>query len=131
AMIEEVAYEPGGLSLLSTMLVELWQDREGGWLRMESYGRLGGLRGAVARLADGTYEHLSVEEQERARLIFLRLVGPGEGDAVTRRRASFSEFDLERDPVAASVLDRLVRDRLLTMSEDTVEVAHEALLREW
>ena len=53
------------------------------------------------------------------------------GEAVTRRRVELDEFDLIRDPDAAAVLTRFTEDRLLTRTEDTVEVAHEALLREW
>jgi hypothetical protein len=30
-----------------------------------------------------------------------------------------------------SVLDRLINERLITSREDTVEVTHEALIREW
>jgi WD40 repeat protein len=41
------------------------------------------------------------------------------------------EFDLDRDTAAAGMLARLTQDRLLTMGDGTVEVAHEALLREW
>ena len=48
-----------------------------------------------------------------------------------RHGVSLDELDLESDPDAAAVVDRLTRDRLLTTTEDTVEVAHEALLREW
>jgi WD40 repeat protein/class 3 adenylate cyclase len=131
ALVEEVADEPGGLPLLSTALVELWQAREGGWIRLEAYERTGGVRGAVARLAESSYERLSDTERDSARRVFLRLVAAGEGEAVTRRRVSIEEFDLDRDAAAAGLIDRLVQDRLLTMSEGTVEVAHEALLREW
>ena len=42
-----------------------------------------------------------------------------------------SEFDLEDDPTAAAVLLVLTRDRLLTRDEEQVEIAHEALIREW
>lgn len=42
-----------------------------------------------------------------------------------------SEFELGSSPVTASLIDRLVVDRLLTSDEGTVEVAHEALLWEW
>jgi len=42
-----------------------------------------------------------------------------------------SELDLTQDAVLASVVERLTEDRLLTAHESTVEVAHEALLREW
>src|SRR5207244_12809531 len=70
-------------------------------------------------------------DRETARSVFLRLTGIGEGEAVTRRRVPISEFDLERNPEVAEVLGRLTADRLLTMSDATVEVAHEALFREW
>jgi WD40 repeat protein len=131
ALVEEVADEPGGLPLLSTALVELWQAREGGWLRLESHERTGGVHGAVARLAEAGFEHLDTPQREAARAIFLRLTATGDGEAVTRRRVPVSEFDVDRNPVMAIVLTRLTDDRLLTRSDSTVEVAHEALLREW
>ncbi len=131
ALVEEVSDEPGGLPLLSTALVELWQTREDGWIRMEAHEQTGGVRGAVSRLAETSYEQLSPAEQEAARRVFLRLVASGEGETVTRRRVELDEFDPARDPDAAAVLTRLTQDRLLTKTEDTVEVAHEALLREW
>ena len=131
ALTEEVADEPGGLPLLSTALVELWHARENGWIRMDAYERTGGVRGAVARLAETSYEQLSDPQKETARRIFLRLVAAGEGEGPARRRVQLDEFDLDRDSTASGVLTHLTRDRLLTMGEDTVEVAHEALLREW
>ena len=42
-----------------------------------------------------------------------------------------ADFDLDKDEAAAGVIARLTQDRLLTVGEDTVEVSHEALLREW
>jgi WD40 repeat protein/class 3 adenylate cyclase len=131
ALVEEVSDEPGGLPLLSTALVELWQTREDGWIRIEAHEQTGGVRGAVSRLAETSYEQLSPAEREAARRVFLRLVASGEGETVTRRRVELHEFDLARDPDAAAVLTQLTQDRLLTKTEDTVEVAHEALLREW
>jgi WD40 repeat protein/class 3 adenylate cyclase len=131
ALVEEVTDEPGGLPLLSTTLVELWRKREGGWLRMEAYEETGGLRGAVARLAERSYHHLTDAERQTAKTILLRLVGSGEGEAAVRRRVPLTEFDPDRSTAAAAVLDRLTRDRLLTRSDGLVEIAHEALIREW
>ncbi len=65
------------------------------------------------------------------RAIMLRLAGPGEGDAVVRRRVPLAEFDAERNARVAHVLAVLTEARLVTTSEGSVEVAHEALLREW
>jgi WD40 repeat protein len=131
ALVAEVANEPGGLPLLSTALVQLWQTRDGEWLRFDAYQRTGGVRTAVARLAESSYEQLSDAEQMEARTILLRLVDAGEGDAAVRRRVPVSEFDLDDDATAAAVLLALTRDRLLTRDEKQVEIAHEALIREW
>ena len=131
ALVAEVQDEPGGLPLLSTALVQLWQARSDGWLRYDAYLRGGGVRSAVARLAESSYEQLSDSERETAMTVFVRLVGQGEGDAAVRRRVPLSEFDVDRDPTVASVLSTLTRDRLLTQDEGLVEIAHEALIREW
>jgi WD40 repeat protein/class 3 adenylate cyclase len=133
ALVEEVADEPGGLPLLSTALVELWQAREGRWIRMDAYARTGGVRAAVARLAESSFAQLTEAEREATRRVFLRLVAVAEGDAesLTRRRVRLEEFDLHRDAPARVAIDRLARDRLLTLGEGTAEVAHEALIREW
>lgn len=129
ALVDEVADGPGGLPLLSTALVELWQARDNGWLRLESHERTGGVRGAVARLAEASFGRLEGEEREAARAVLLRLVGQGAGDTAVRRRVAISEFD--RAPGVQSALNRFTQDRLLTASDGAVEVAHEALIREW
>jgi WD40 repeat protein/class 3 adenylate cyclase len=131
ALVGEVGDEPGALPLLSTALVELWRARNGGWMRLAARERTGGVRGAVARLAETSYEGLSPSERDAARTILLRLVGEGEGESAVRRRVEVSEFDVERDPDVAAVLERLTEDRLLTRDDGQVEIAHEALIREW
>jgi WD40 repeat protein/class 3 adenylate cyclase len=129
ALVEEVEEAPGGLPLLSTALVELWGARDGRWLRLDAFERTGGIRGAVARLAEASFGRLQGEQREAARAILLRLVGQGDDNAVVRRRVPISEFD--RTPAMESVLSTFTRDRLLTAADGTVEVAHEALIREW
>jgi transcriptional regulator with XRE-family HTH domain len=52
ALVAEVAGEPGGLPLLSTTLLQLWRARDGRVLRYDSYRASGGVRRAVARLAE-------------------------------------------------------------------------------
>lgn len=130
-LVDEAAGAPGALPLLSTALVELWQSRSEGWIRAEVYREGGGIRGAVARLAEASYAQLDDADQAAARRVLLRLASASEGDVATRRRVSLDEFDLDRDVSARRVIERFTADRLLTVAAETVEVAHEALLREW
>jgi WD40 repeat protein/DNA-binding SARP family transcriptional activator len=133
ALVGDVAGQPGGLPLLSAALVELWQHRDGRTLRHRAYGQSGGVEGAVARLAEDAYQRLNEDERRRARPMLLRLAGADEeqAEAFVRRRVSLDELELERAPDAARALSVLTEARLLTVDEDTVEVAHESLLSEW
>jgi WD40 repeat protein len=131
ALVADVEGEPGALPLLSTALLELWQKRHDNALTLASYRESGGVHGAVARLAEGTYGRIPEPRRQLVRAVMLRLVGEGEGDMPVRRRASLAELDLERNHDVADVLATLAESRLVTVGEGSVEVAHEALLREW
>ena len=127
-LVAEVADEPGGLPLLSTTLLELWQARDGRMLRVEHYRATGGVRGGVARIAEAAYTRLSTHEQRVARSLLLRLADLGE-EAPERRLVPLVE--IERIDGCAEVLLALTDARLLTVGAGTVELSHEALLREW
>ena len=131
ALVDDVEGEPGALPLLSTALLELWQKREDDALVLAAYRESGGVHGAVARLAEGTYARIPDERKPIVRAVMLRLVGEGEGKVPVRRRAPLAELDLERIPDVTDVLETLADSRLVTVGEGSVEVAHEALLREW
>ena len=99
-------------------------------LTLAAYVATDGLRGAIAHLAESEYARLDPDGQRDVRSLLLRLAGPGEGEPVTRRRVARAELAaLPRDP--APLVERLAAARLLTVSDDYVEVAHEALFREW
>ena len=129
ALIADVEGEPGALPLLSTALLELWRERDGRRLRLSAYEHAGRVHGAVARLAERVYEGLEPEQRPGARAILVRLAGVGEREAVVRRRVPLAE--LERTSGAAEVLGALADGRLVIVSGEEAEVAHEALLREW
>jgi WD40 repeat protein/DNA-binding SARP family transcriptional activator len=131
ALLSDVEGEPGALPLLSTALLQLWGQRGGRHLRLAAYTRSGGVQGAVARLAEDAYVGLDPAQQAIARNVLMRLAGEGEGQTIVRRRIALSELELERRPDVAEVVKRLTDSRLLTVGEGAVEVAHEALLREW
>ncbi len=129
AIVEDVQDAPGALPLLSTALLELWQRRDGRRLRLASYAETGGVRGAVARLAEEAFSHLDAEQQVLARRLLLRLVEVDDEGGVERRRLALADLGGGQD--VEHVLDLLADRRLVTISEGTAELAHEALLREW
>lgn len=126
-------YEPGNLPLVEFVLSLLWEQRRGGELHYEAYQAMGQLKGAIAAKAESLYGHLSKQDQQRVQQIFLRLVRPGEGEADTRRRATFTELGKELRGPAQTLVDNriLVSSRLASSGEDTIEVSHEALIRQW
>ncbi len=92
----------------------------------------------MAQRAEDLFASFEGVGQEAARQLFLRLVTLGEGVEDTRRRVALSELgELLTSAVLNEVIDQYGRYRLLTFDHDpltrepTVEVAHEALLREW
>jgi WD40 repeat protein len=132
-ILRDIGDEPGALPLLSHALLETWKRRAGHTLTLKGYADAGGVHGAIAHTAEGVYQNLSTEEQAIARDIFLRLTELGEGTEDTRRRASFDELmsDVGTKEEVRSVLSLLADARLITLGEETAEVAHEALIREW
>ena len=126
--------EPGALPLLSHALLATWEHRRGRTLTLDGYRASGGVRGAIAETAESVFtDQLNQTQQELARDVFLRLTELGEGTEDTRRRAALSE--LVRQSTEATqlraVLNTLAEARLVTLNEDSAEVAHEALIREW
>jgi WD40 repeat protein/DNA-binding SARP family transcriptional activator len=138
-IIADVQDEPGGLPLLQYALTELFQQREDDQLTIAAYRRTGGVIGALSTRAEELYQGLSPGGKAAARQLFLRLVTVDEETDDTRRRVSQLELeglDVDREQLD-TVLQQYASYRLLTYDRDpttrvpTVEVAHEALLREW
>lgn len=117
----------GALPLLSQALAETWDKAPGPTLTAADYLAVGGVAGAIDRTAERAYADLGPEEQQTARGLLLRLVRV-DLDAPVRRPL---ELDLLHDEQAWTVVERFARARLLTVGEDTVEIAHEALLQHW
>lgn len=131
ALVEEAVGEPGSLPLLSTALAELWDSRQGRRLTLATYASSGGLRGAIARIAERSYLQLDDDDRAAAKLLLLRLAGTGQGSAITRRRVPLDELAGLPNPRVLAVVEPLAEQRLLSIDDGAVEVAHEALFREW
>jgi WD40 repeat protein len=133
-LLQEVGDEPGALPLLSHALLETWERRRGRTLTLSGYLASGGVRGAIAETAEAVFQdRLDAAQRAIARRIFLRLTELGEGTQETRRRAALTELVLQSEDASAveSVLTTLADARLVITSQETAEVAHEALIREW
>ena len=138
-IVADVAEQPSALPLLQYALTELFERRESGTLTAEAYARVGGVSGALAYRAEQLYGELDVAGREAARKLFTRLVALGEGRDDTRRRVRREEVEElgGATPAIEGVIDAFGSQRLLSFDRDpmthspTVEIAHEALLREW
>src|SRR5688572_21174948 len=131
-ILQDVGTEPGALPLLSHALLETWKRRRGRTLTLQGYAEAGGVKKAIAQTAEFVYNRLSHDEQYIARSIFLRLTELGEGVQDTRRRVKLVELTQTKEQDAvAKVLKTLTDARLVTTEQDSAEVAHEALIREW
>jgi DNA-binding SARP family transcriptional activator/class 3 adenylate cyclase/WD40 repeat protein len=129
AVCRDAGGERGALPLVSTALLETWVRRQDHRLTLAGYLEAGGVRGALAAMAEDVYDGFDSRRQAIARRVFLRLAETGQGHEDLRRRVPRSELALGAETEA--VVDTLVNRRLLTADGETVEVAHEALLREW
>ncbi|MCB1954617.1 MAG: TIR domain-containing protein [Rhodocyclaceae bacterium] len=127
--------EPGVLPFLQTTLVRLWVERRNGWLTNAAYDQFGGLRGVVVDTANHFFQGLPGESQRVMRGLVLHLlqVAPG-GMRATSHRVRLNAVAEPGSPAAAIVAEML-RRRLLVASRDrgetAIELAHEALARDW
>ncbi|MGZ9034734.1 MAG: nSTAND1 domain-containing NTPase, partial [Rhodospirillales bacterium] len=133
-ILDDVGDEPGSLPLLEFLLEAMWKARRGSTLQYDAYFRLGRVSGAIAHRADEVFERGFTEsEREAAHRLLIRMVRSGEGVEDTRQRAAIPEAD----PVAEATIRKLADARLVVTEranvtgQETVELAHEALIRSW
>lgn len=151
SMFDDLEGEPGAMPLLQHCLRQLWQHRHGRWLRLVEYAnedRVGGVKGAISRTAEDVYQQLVKDEPEAASLlpfIFERLArldtsttDPGQRRD-TRRREELTELTPagSNPQVVKLIVTKLADAKLIVTTqnpqthETEVEVAHEALIRNW
>jgi hypothetical protein len=128
-LVADAAGQPAALPLVSHALRETWRRRRGTRLTLAGYEEVGGIQQAIARSAEHIYSSLDAVQQGMAKQLFLRLTAMGEGTEDTKRRISRHELDTNPDPTVA--LETLAAARLVTVGQDSVEIAHEALIRGW
>ncbi len=132
-ILADLGDSPGALPLLSHVLRQTWQRREGRRMTVAGYLATGGARGSIAQAAERVFAELDSTEQGICRSLFLRMTGLGDGTEDIRRRVPLTEMVPfgEASAGARAILQLLSDTRLVTMNMDSVEIAHEAIIREW
>jgi WD40 repeat protein len=140
-ILDDVGSEPGNLPLLEFALTGLFSRREDRTLTFDAYNEIGGVTGALAKRAEAEFARFTPEEQTAARRLFSRLVRvarPQEGVDDTRQQVEIQAIDAPMEKVAQALAGRDVRLLVMGRSEiggraggQTVELAHEALIRSW
>jgi energy-coupling factor transporter ATP-binding protein EcfA2 len=145
-ILDNVDDEPGHLPLLEFALTLLWEKRserlkqqtEQQEKRTEpqlthaDYEAIGKVKGAIAKYANNIYENLDSTQQKQVEKIFIQLVDFSQGTKDIRRLAKKAELGK-----ASWYLVQLLADKRLVITnrnadgQDTVEIIHEALIREW
>ena len=151
-LLAETQGQEGTLPLLQFALTQIWEGmvQEPPVSAIATLERIGGVGGGLARTAQDIYEALTPTEQAIARRIFLSLIQLNDNNQATRRRALLQELvpqshskDEEQTAIQAvkAVIQRFASPGfwiLVTFSQtqaettvEMVEVAHEALIRNW
>ncbi|NUS65441.1 MAG: hypothetical protein HOQ46_17515, partial [Saccharothrix sp.] len=130
-LVADAAGQPGVLPLVSHALLETWRRRRGVALTLAGYEEVGGIEHSIARSAEHVYTGMSPAGRLAAKQVFLRLIAVGEGTEDTKRRVARAEVDHHPRGDGREVLAALAQARLVVLDRDTVELAHEALIRNW
>jgi WD40 repeat protein len=128
-ILRDFANQTGSLPFLQQSLKELWDRRSGPWLTVEAYKKMGGLGQALALRAETTFKKLTLEQQSVTRFIFGRLITGSE----CRKRVDRTELYPAGQPQEDidEVIFQLSRAVLIVCTDQTVEIAHEALIYAW
>lgn len=132
-ILDDVGLEPGNLPLLEFALSALWAKQADNQLTYAAYEEIGKVEGALTEHAETFYATFAVENDvELIRKLFVQLVLPGDGAPDTRRKASRRELGENLWNLTKPLADA----RLLVTGHDengdeTVEIAHEALINHW
>lgn len=138
-LLDDVENKPGSLPLLQFALREMWGRLDRRRMTRIAYDAIGGVEGALAKRAQAAYEILTSEGANKHadllfRRLFTRLVAVGQGAEDTRRIVGREELDPETWALAQRLAgedNRLVVTSAPAPDHETVELVHEALIRNW
>jgi WD40 repeat protein len=133
-LIARDAGDDGGLPLLSFALTELWPQQRQRQITLAEYHHAGGVMGALCSYAERVYRELRERFTEsRIRRVMLSVVrSRGGASAATGQLVMREQLGLDW-----VVAEALAERRLIVLGhdsvkdEDSAEIAHEALIRDW
>lgn len=126
------ANHAGVLPMLAHALGEALRSMRSQPLTAQDYRRSGGIAHAVAQTAEHVYGQLSPRDRAVAPSVFLLLVDVDSAGGWRRHCLPITELASFPDAgQMASVVAAYTSARLLTIDEESVEIAHEALLSAW
>lgn len=134
-ILNDAGSGPGALALLAFALYELYRARtQEGLLTHTAYDGFGGVRGAITRRAEDAFARLPPSAQAAFSGVLSELVEVDERGVATKRR--LLRTHLVSSGATGEFVDSFTDARLLVTDrtpdgEPVIEVAHEALLREW
>ncbi|WP_232660885.1 nSTAND1 domain-containing NTPase [Pseudonocardia sp. TRM90224] len=132
-ILDDAAAEPGRLPLVESLLTELWERRQGGYLTRAAYERAGGVAGVVATHAENIVRpYVGTADEPRLRRFFTALTGHDRDGRFVRRPTPITDLpaDLQElvHPFAAGRL--VVVERSPTGAQHVL-LAHQALIEHW
>lgn len=137
-MVKAVLHQDAALPLLQFALTRLWEARDRNRVTHDVYAKIGGSPlGALQTFADNFYDRLTPEMKDEVRRTLLELVCVGRLFEPYRQPMLRSALLKNGTPRTGPALDDLVQNRLVRITstfgdrDAVVEVAHEALLRNW
>lgn len=134
---EEAAKSPENLPLLEFVLDALFQERtQDNVLTFESYEKLGGIAGALARRAEEIFQGLPESAQKEFSFIFRNLVTLEKSDVVKpfARRILLEKIatnDGRKFFVDAFIKARLIISDQNDVRQSVIRIAHESLISHW
>ena len=132
-ILDDAGAEPGQLPLVESLLTDLWERREGGYLTLRAYTAAGGVAGAVAERAERAIGALGPDAIENLRRLFTALARPDRDDRLVRQAVPLAQLPAEQ----RALLPALADGRLLVVGPAgaagamVVEPAHQALIDHW
>lgn len=133
-IIEEIEQEAGQLPLLEFALEQLWRHKKGRVISFDTLEQIGSITQSISHYANSVYERYPNLHNSIKRVL-LNLVSSGRGRADTKKTALLNEFnEADRETILKLSNERLIvtNEQMIDgKNEKTIEIVHEALIREW